>query len=245
MVNKSPDMESLNRDIDSCTFCRSNALFDNGELRHILGAGQENAPSVMFVLMNPTARNPTLSHKYSGERVSYAGVSSLWRILIKVGFLPQSLLSIFKSPAWDDKRSRALVEHLDRASLYLTELVKCPSRQAETPDTQTIQHNLAFMRREIEIVNPRSIIAFGLLPFYSLTRQRIVLGDYHEKLLHGDDSHFHLHERIGDYHHKVYPCYFPTGRGNYLRAFEILKALRSLVIADVTDAKAEVQLTFF
>jgi len=231
-------IEALNQAIDSCTFCRANPIFDNSGLKHILGAGSTKSPLVMFVLMNPTAKNPTLAEGYDGLRVSYAGVSSLWRVLTKAGFLPQSMLDVFKSRPWDDSKSQILIKYLKDESIYLTELVKCPSRQAHTPDNQTVSHNLKFMRQEIRLVNPDSIITFGLLPFQALTGLKIKLGDYCAGLMRGENRHFQLHEEIGSFRHRVFPCYFPTGRGNYTRAVEMLRVLYKLTNSSTNSSIA-------
>jgi uracil-DNA glycosylase len=76
--------------------------------------------------------------------------------------------------------------------------------------------------REIELVRPRRIVAFGILPFRHLTGRAIRL-----------DHYFSLMERRGSIEYvpalrgrwPVAPCYFPVGRGNPRRATFILRLL--------------------
>lgn len=219
------DLLSLSGDIDSCSFCRSNEQFANDGLRHIVGGGCEDGPNLMLVLMNPTARNPTLAQDYCGERVSYAGVASFWRVLIKAGLLESSLLRAFDKQPWSDQKTQVLLDALAASSIYVTELVKCPSRTAVTPDAATIAHNLKFLKEELRIVRPKAVVALGHLVFEALTGRRIKLGEVVARP-GTPPATFQLREEL-EATAAVFPCYFPTGRGNHAKATQVLLTLGS------------------
>lgn len=95
------------------------------------------------------------------------------------------------------------------------------------PSREKIRKHFPILEREIELVRPRRIVSFGLIPFESLTKKKIKLGDYYREFsatgeLKAFDAGF------GKFKAKVTPCYFPVGRGNPARAVEILKAAARL-----------------
>lgn len=211
----------LRRDIDDCSLCAARAEIGEARLNHIWGAGKSYQPDIMFVLMNPTARNLT-AHSDSDLRVPYAGVSQFWKVLAHAGLISPSVLEQLRVKGWHDDLTRLLINTLEEEGYYLTNLVKCTSPKAQDPGPASIRRGLQLLHREIEIVQPKHLVAFGLLTFRALTGQSLKLQDFLARLEHGI-SHPFTGPAISGHSYPVWPCYFPTGRGNSQAAIKCLQ----------------------
>lgn len=181
----------------------------------------------MLVLMNPTARNRTAHPDYQGTRLPFAGIKAFWKVLVEADLLPQSLLEDFADRDWNEERTRRVIATLNQEKLYVTNLVKCVSARAADPGAAEINYGLSVLQREIELVQPRYIVAFGLLVFRAITGQTLKLGDYLARLESGETG---LESRyysiaLNEINYPVFPCYFPTGRGNSRAATACLRLL--------------------
>ena len=81
--------------------------------------------------------------------------------------------------------------------------------------------------REIELVQPKYIVTFGLIPFESITGRKIKLGDYYSKVMENKKLEF-FEANCNSFKAKVIPCYFPVGRGNPKKAIELLRLINCL-----------------
>jgi len=205
---------------------RSN--FPESKLKPILGGGQSQSPQIMFVFINPTYRNQSSDPAWSGPRFPFIGTREVWRIFHRAGFLPPELLDkIEKLKNWPVEFAEELEKYIRKESWYLTNLVKWTGEDGNLPDQKKIELFYPLLLKEIELVKPRYIVAFGLLPFRHLTGEVIRMGDYYEKVKEmGSLSTYPLREI--HLPGQVIPCYFPVGRGNPKRAVEILKLLHPL-----------------
>ena len=84
------------------------------------------------------------------------------------------------------------------------------------------------MKREIELVKPKYIVSFGLIPLRYLIKEKIKLSDYYSKVIENKKLIFY-DLSINSFKSKVIPCYFPVGRGNPKKSVEILKLLHSIL----------------
>lgn len=201
--------------------------FPNHGLAPILGGGQSKTPKVMFVFINPTARNISSDPNWQGPRFPFIGTKQVWRIFHRAGFLTDSLISrIEEKPRWSAEFAGELEQFLREKDLYLTNLVKWTGPDGSLPDREKIDLFLPLMIREVEIVAPKYIVTFGSLPFKHLTGRTIKLRDYYDQVVqHGLQPE---EEQIGSTKTSVISCYFPVGRGNPRRAVEILKLVNLL-----------------
>jgi uracil-DNA glycosylase len=116
--------------------------------------------------------------------------------------------------------------------LYITNVVKVAWPDSAAPSAAAVRHLTPLLLRELEIVQPRRVIAFGTLPFHALTRQRLKMRDAYAAVTEmGSLPTFRV---FGDCHLNapVYPCYFPIGHGQQRRALEMLRA----IVADSSTA---------
>ena len=80
---------------------------------------------------------------------------------------------------------------MDRASLYVTNVVKFrPTRRSEAgrtvnrpPTQEEIKLSLPWLLREIDLVDPKTIITLGNVPLKALTGRGSVIGDMHGRFI--------------------------------------------------------------
>jgi uracil-DNA glycosylase family 4 len=110
----------------------------------------------------------------------------------------------------------------------VTNIVKWTGENADLPDSKKVQLFLPILRREIELVLPKYIVTFGLIPFTYLTGEKIRLADYYDWVMTNNRLRFYEYAAEGTLI-RVIPCYFPVGRGDPKRAVTILKRIAELV----------------
>ena len=218
------DLSSLWREVEDL----NDNNFPESNLKPILGGGQSRRPRVMFVFINPTYRNISANPAWTGPRYPFIGTREVWRIFHRAGFLPNNLLEKIENfNPWPVELAQELEVFLKKDSWYLTNLVKWTGEDSSLPDQTKISLFRPLLLKEIELVKPRYIVAFGLLPFRHLTGEQIRMGDYYEKVkATGHLPTYPLQE--ASLPGQVIPCYFPVGRGNPQRAVEILQLLHPL-----------------
>jgi len=230
MLDHISDLRSLWSHVDKID--RDN--FPGSGLAPIYGGGREKSPDFMFIFINPTRRNISSEPSWTGPRFPFIGTKQVWRVFHKAGLFDDGLLAYIESnPRWSVSFADKVRDFLDSNSLYISNVVKSTGADAALPDSAKIDLFLPALKREIEIVKPRYIVAMGLIPFSTLTGQKIKLADYHSEAL--------AKKRLGAFKvsfgegsgsryvsSEVIPCYFPVGRGSPKKAAELLSLLRRL-----------------
>jgi hypothetical protein len=179
----------------------------------------------MLVFINPTFRNISAHAAWPGSRFPFAGKPKLWHILAEVGLvdaaLPETIARLGPTP----EMVELLIAEATRRRLYLTNAVKCVDDGSNLPVAARVAAALPQLQREIAIVQPRTIVTFGLIPFRALTGLDIRLADH---LWHAQQGRigFYPSQPIEGRSYPVFPCYFPTGRGNPVAATTLLAALK-------------------
>lgn len=214
-------LEDLNQRVDACPFCKA----EGNKLQHILGGGEVDCPRYLFVLINPTYRNITSDPNHRGIRIPFMGGSNFWRVLVESGFLPKKIYGTTEKGTWDQNDIWAVATALKEASLYLTNLVKCCSKDAAPPNVAVIKYHTQILKEEIQITDPKLVITFGLLPFQALVGRSIKLSA-HLKSARAGDINFYKTVPISEVIYKVFPTFFPVGRGKPKESLELLKYLR-------------------
>ena len=200
--------------------------FPENNLAPILGNGKTNNPEIMFVFINPTARNISSDPNWKGPRFPFIGTKQTWRIFNKAGFIEEDLIEKINSDNnWTIEFTNKVLKALKDKNIYLTNIVKWTGKDADLPDSNKINLFLPILEKEIELVNPKYIVTFGLIPFEKLTKQKIRLKDYYKDII-TNKKLYSYKIKINSIKAKVIPCYFPVGRGDPKKAVEILKMLR-------------------
>jgi uracil-DNA glycosylase len=229
-------LKALYSQVDHCTSC------DLGTGRLPLlplpGAGCESHPDVMFVAINPSPRNATIQRNWDGERLAWISIKrrkpKFWELLIRSGlFTVTSELQekIFNQLA-EPETIEQLIDALRSNKIFLTELVKCPTRGQKDLKRQMITTcSSKYLSEEIRLSSPKVICSWGKLPFATLTGCSEVLGNTISRLggiqeLYIDDLPRST-EEFGSL--PCYPCYFhqqaPISDPEKVRHLERLKAI--------------------
>jgi uracil-DNA glycosylase len=214
-------LAALNKLFDQCPRCAA----ESNPLQHVHGGGAARNPKYCFVLINPTHLNISTHPEYEGPRFPFIGVRSFWRILHRAGLVGANVMSIIDEKTWSGTATRVLLRELRDRGIYVTNLVKCAQSHPELPAKRVIEEDFPLLSRELSLVNPELIVAFGQLPFRVLTGKSIRLHDYYHRLSGGEDfPKSWLLTREGK-RFPVVASFFPIGRGNPRLATEILKLL--------------------
>lgn len=202
--------------------------FPDNNLMPILGGGQEINPKFMIVFINPTSKNISSNKNWKGPRFPFIGRKRPWIEFHKVGLFNEELLNEIKANSnWSLEFTYNILEFLKRKGLYLTNIVKNTEYNADLPKANQINLYLPIFKKEIELVNPEYIIAFGLIPINALLKENIKLSEYYE-LIQKKNALIFYEIKINSKKYKVIPCYYPIGRGNPEKAIEILKRIKGL-----------------
>lgn len=183
-------------------------IFGAKNLKSIYGAGCVKNPRVMFIFMNPTGRNISANASWNGLRAPWLGTKVIWYLFNELKLISnQSFIEIQKrNPEdWTPEFAYNLYHQLDKKRVYVTNLAKCTQADARHLSNSLFQRYLSTLLREIEIINPESIIAFGNQVSSVLLGKNISVSDYSDKkkeLL-----------IIGEKTYNVYPVYYPVGQG--------------------------------
>jgi len=201
--------------------------FPDNKLMPILGGGKTFRPKVMFVFINPTARNQSANPTWNGPRFPFLGTKQIWRVFHKAGLFDDALMQkIEHNSIWTVDLARAVLHFLQQQQFYLTNIVKWTGHDATLPDAQKLELFLPILKKEIELVQPEYIFTFGLIPFVGLTKQKITLSEYYSRIMRKQKLEAYS-LALGMKSTKVIPCYFPVGRGDPKKAVEILRLLRT------------------
>lgn len=68
------------------------------------------------------------------------------------------------SKSWSLEFTNKVLDFLKAKSFYLTNIVKWTGHDATLPDSKKIKLFMPILEKEIEIVQPHYIVAFGLIP---------------------------------------------------------------------------------
>lgn len=200
--------------------------FPESRLAPILAGGKLENPKYMFVFINPTYRNVSSDSNWQGQRRPWTGTKYIWRIFHQAGHFDEDLLEeINRKDEWDTYFADKVYEHLHDRGFYFTNLVKWTGENADLPNAAKVKMFVPILKKEIELIDPQTIVTFGRMPFKGLTGQDIILGDYFKKVMDvGVLEEFKLHLPSKTY--SLIPCYFPVGRGDPKRAVKMLSLLQ-------------------
>lgn len=211
-------LEEIYQKFDACKRCCK----AKNPLQHILGGGKTRQPDFAFVLINPTYRNLSAHKKYKGKRrYPNIGVKHFWRILAEGGFVDKKLVGEIGERGWEIADENRIEASLKKHSVYLTNIVKCAESHGDNPSAGEIKEQQALLWQELALVEPRHIVAFGILPIKTLTGRSVRLRDLECKGYQPIPSLLIMGKR-----YPVLPCYFPIGRGNPKKAVEILRCIK-------------------
>ncbi len=202
--------------------------FPDNPYKPILAAGKEYKPKLMIVFINPTSRNQSSTKEWNGIRFPFIGCKRPWKEFAQAGFIDEDLYEEIKNTKqWNYKFAEKVRENLEKHHIFLTNIVKNTSHGAQLPKAKEISLYLEIFKKEIELVQPKYIVASGLIPINALLKEKIKLSENYDKMIKtGKVQSYSL--QINNKRYNVIPCHYPIGRGNPKKAVAILRAIKSL-----------------
>ena len=177
-------------------------------LRSIYGAGYLNRPRLMFVFMNPTAKNVAADKKWQGLRAPWLGTKPFWKLAFEVGILSERTFlktKELKANEWSPGFSEEIYRALAQNKVYVTNLAKCTQVDARLLSNNLFRDYLELMLKELILIKPKAVVSFGNQVSSILLGKQVSVKDYA-----GDDKETF---RVGGKMLGVYPVYYPVGQG--------------------------------
>lgn len=217
MSEFSTSLDRVFESFDCCSRCER----EKNPLRHILGGGLKERPRFLFLFINPTHHNISSHADYRGtRRYPFLGVRYFWKVMAEAGVLDTTVVKDIYERGWQVEHERIIEEQLCERKIYSTNLVKCTQPHPENPSREAITEDFPLLQREIELVNPRYVVAFGKMPTRALTGVDVRLRDYLAAVR--SKTYQPIPACATNMPYAVLPCYFPVGRGNPPKAVEVL-----------------------
>lgn len=211
-------LEHLKKDVD-----KLQKKHGYGKLNAIYGAGCIKNPKILFLFMNPTARNVSAVPRWKGLRAPWIGTKNVWKILNTLGILSANTYKTIKEnnqSIWTEEFAQNVYIELAKKSVYITNLAKCTQEDARCLHDNIFKEYLENTLEEIYLIKPQKIISFGNQVSSILLNKKIKVSDYQnqqKETLKTKDENFN-----------VYPVYYPVGQG--MRNIDkAIKRLRQVV----------------
>lgn len=181
--------------------------FGDKNLNAIYGAGFIKKPDIFFVFMNPTGRNISSAKKWQGLRAPWLGTKNVWKLFFQIGLLEKNLfadIAGLKSSDWNYEFCDRVYSEVYRRKYYITNLSKSTKSDARGLPDSVFREYLPLLKKEIDFIKPRKIIAFGNQVSSILLEKPIKVSACRKKV-------FDIKIKTAKY--LVYPTYYPVGQG--------------------------------
>lgn len=190
--------------------------------RPIYGTGCIHHPNVMFIFMNPTAKNISSAKNWKGLRAPWLGTKTIWDIFYTLNFIPKKYFDLTQSlrpNEWTPNFSKKLYTHLEAKKIFVTNLAKCTQEDARPLKNNIFRAHTELMRKEISLIKPKHIVTFGNQISSIILEKSISVGSYtknqKETLVIGKECY------------SIYPTFYPVGQGrrNQPQAIKRIQAI--------------------
>jgi hypothetical protein len=193
------------------------------ELPGVGSGGCTESPRMALVFINPTARNQSARNGWAGERAPFIGLSRIWKFLSSTGLISQKVVDgLPKDGQWTEADATRFYAGIADEGIYVTNLVKACRMDATLPSTKMARSYVEHLKYELSLVGPSVVVGMGGLVSSLLAGESVSIGALYESFRNTGTV---KQMPIGGMTASLAPCYFPVGRGNPVRAREILQAL--------------------
>lgn len=211
---------------------RLHSKYDQLQLRHgdpslssVYGAGCVSEPELMFIFMNPTARDLSALKNWDGLRAPWIGMKGVWQLFYQLGLISEPIFKNtqkIKAKDWSKELALEIYIELKKNEVFVTSLAKCSQIDARPLRNEVFKDYLDLMRQEILSVKPKHILTFGNQVSGIVLDKSVSISAYE-----GDECELITIEG-NDF--KVYPVHYPVGRGkrNMPIAINRIKKILSL-----------------
>jgi uracil-DNA glycosylase family 4 len=240
-MNGISDVRSLNEYIEHF----NEQYYPESNLKPIIGGGKSDCPEVMMVFINPTKRNIASDPSWTGLRVPWIGITPIWKVFNESGLVSDHMLDeiLRIKKSWTPEFTQQIYGALEESGIYITNIVKWAGEDATLPEKEKIKRYLPILEKEIELVRPKHIVAFGAIPYNNLTGDKKSFKEIYRD--------FEIITKlplkgimVNTFKTKIVPCYFPVGMGRFNRpqAIKILQTLQDQLHLQIATIKQQVLL---
>lgn len=138
--------------------------FGAPELRSIYNGGCDDSPDICFVFMNPTGKNIASNPAWTGIRSPWVGTKNIWDVFYEVGLFNEQIYKEIKGKKgteWTPEFADQVYGDIRKHKIFITNLAKCTQVDAKPIPNKVYLQYLPLLEKEIEIVNPKTIVLFG------------------------------------------------------------------------------------
>lgn len=195
-------LEDLKKDYDKLQM-----KYGAKELDSIYNGGCEESPDICFVFMNPTGRNIASDKSWKGRKSPWLGTKNIWKLFYNVDLISEDTYNkiINKKPKdWDYEFCDYLYDEISRNKIFITNLGKCTQIDARPLSDEVLKKYLDLLFKEIDIIKPKVIIAFGNQVSSIILDKKISVSQ-NRKICHKLN--------VNNDEYKVYSVYYPVGNG--------------------------------
>ncbi len=177
------------------------------ELDSIYSGGCEENPDICFVFMNPTGKNIASNKAWKGRKSPWLGTKNIWKLFYQVHLLNEDVFNKIqekKPKDWNYEFCDSVYKEIENNKVFITNLGKCTQIDARPLSDDVLKKYLSLLLKEINIIRPKVIIAFGNQVSSIILNKKISVSQ-NRKICHK----IKIKENI----YNVYPVYYPVGNG--------------------------------
>lgn len=213
-------LEELKKETDDLQY-----VYGEQGLQSIYGAGCIYKPEIMFVFMNPTARNVSADNNWKGLRAPWLGMKNIWSFLCELGLVSDSYIEKIKNFSkqdWSYSFALEIYEEIAKKKIFITNLAKCTQIDARSLKNRVFKEYLPIFYKEVLLTNPKHIITFGNQVSSIVLDKPISVSKYRSR----ERETIEIEQK----HFNIYPAYYPVGQGrrNMPLSVERIKSIISL-----------------
>ena len=141
------------------------------------------------------------------KKITWLGTKNIWKLFYKVNLLSEDILNQInekKPKDWDYQFCDYVYDEISKNKVFITNLGKCTQIDARPLPNEVLKKYLDLLFKEIDIIKPKVIIAFGNQVSSIILNKKISVSE-NRKVCHKIE--------INNNEYKVYPVYYPVGNG--------------------------------
>lgn len=188
---------------------RLQKIYGDPSLHSIYSGGCAIRPDLMFVFMNPTAKNIASSPEWSGIRAPWLSTKTIWDLFCELGLIKTSTfenIKKMKPKDWTPEFADEVYEDVSKHKTFITNLGKCNQIDARSLSDSVYLEYLDLLRKEIEITKPKVVILLGNQVSSIVLGEKISVSQVRKKC---------FNRQIAGCDYKFYSCFYPVGNGRF------------------------------
>ncbi|MFA5603906.1 MAG: uracil-DNA glycosylase family protein [Bacilli bacterium] len=196
------NLKKLNKEYD-----KLQSKYGSKELRSIYNGGCSKQPLILFVFMNPTARNVASFKEWKGIRAPWIGSKNIWKLFYELKLLDVNVyneIMLRKGKEWDEQFADLVYNNVEKHKYFITNLGKCTQIDARPLPNQVFKKYLDLLYKEINLVKPKIIVTFGNQVSSIVLNENIQVSKCRQ---------IAFKKKINDVEYNIYPTYYPVGNG--------------------------------